>query len=254
MTKVCTSCHEEKPLDAFSKRTQQGKVYLRSSCKACLAEKSRVWRRTSEAKQRSRLGCLTRKGISQEQYDAQLLAQGGRCAICRSDNPGKGYENWQIDHDHSCCTGCDKCLRGLLCANCNKGLGFFLDEPERLSAAIYYLGADPRFGLPPAIDALHLAHQRAWSLRTFGPGRRTAGIVDHIRRELDEILDEPADLGEWVDVIILGFDGAYRAGHEPQSIIDAIKAKQAKNELREWPDWRTVPQDRAIEHVKGKHD
>lgn len=33
-------------------------------------------------------------------------------------------------------------------------------------------------------------------------------------------------------------------------IIDAIKAKQAKNEARDWPDWRTRDPDKAIEHVK----
>lgn len=74
--------------------------------------------------------------------------------------------------------------------------------------------------------------------------------MDHIRKELLEIEAEPEDLSEWCDIIILGFDGAYRAGHEPQAIIDAIKAKQAKNEARTWPDWRTAPGDKAIEHVR----
>lgn len=56
----------------------------------------------------------------------------------------------------------------------------------------------------------HLVRQRAFSLRTFGPGARTSGIVDHIRKELDEIQRSPADLEEWVDVILLAFDGAWR--------------------------------------------
>ena len=99
------------------------------------------------------------------------------------------------------------------------------------------------------IDAAHLAHQRDWSRQTFGPGRRTAGVTDHIGRELDEIRDAPTDLFEWVDVLILAFDGAWRAGYEPQEIIDAIKAKQAKNEARTWPDWRTMSEDEAIQHV-----
>jgi hypothetical protein len=100
------------------------------------------------------------------------------------------------------------------------------------------------------INAAHLERQRAFSLRTFGPGARTAGVLDHIRKELVEIEQDPADVGEWVDVIILAFDGAWRAGWEPQQIIDAIKAKQERNEAREWPDWRTAPADRAIEHVR----
>ena len=98
------------------------------------------------------------------------------------------------------------------------------------------------------IDANHLDHQRQWSTDTFGPGSRLLGVLDHIRKELAEIEADPTDLGEWVDVIILAFDGAWRAGWEPQQIIDAIKAKQAKNEARTWPDWRTMNTDEAIEH------
>lgn len=101
------------------------------------------------------------------------------------------------------------------------------------------------------IDAEHLAHQREWSRRVFGPGPRTAGVTDHIAKELDEIREAPFDLSEWVDVIILAFDGAWRCGGEPQQIIDAIKAKQAKNEARNWPDWRTADPDKAIEHVRS---
>lgn len=99
------------------------------------------------------------------------------------------------------------------------------------------------------IDAAHIAHQREWSTRTFGPGRRTYGLLDHISEELAEIEADPTDVYEWVDVIILAIDGAWRAGWEPQEIINAIKAKQAKNERRVWPDWRAASQDRAIGHV-----
>ncbi len=100
------------------------------------------------------------------------------------------------------------------------------------------------------IDAAHLARQRDWSLETFGPGSRLLGVLDHIRKELTEIEADPTDITEWVDVIILAFDGAWRAGWEPQQIIDAIKAKQARNEARQWPDWRTASPDHAIEHVR----
>lgn len=101
-----------------------------------------------------------------------------------------------------------------------------------------------------SIDAAHLERQRAWSRRVFGPGPRTQGVTDHIAKELDEIREAPFDVEEWVDVIILAFDGAWRAGGEPQQVIDAIKAKQAKNEARNWPDWRTADPDKAIEHVR----
>ncbi len=103
-----------------------------------------------------------------------------------------------------------------------------------------------------AIDAAHLERQREWSTRTFGPGRRTKGVLDHIRKELAEIEADPLDLKEWVDVLILAFDGAWRAGWEPQQIIDAIKAKQAANVQRTWPDWRERSEDHAIEHDRSK--
>lgn len=97
---------------------------------------------------------------------------------------------------------------------------------------------------------LHLERQRDFSKRTFGPGARTSGVIDHIRKELLEIEAEPTKLSEWIDVVILALDGAWRAGHSPDDIIAALVAKQAKNEARQWPDWRTAPLDKAIEHVR----
>lgn len=96
----------------------------------------------------------------------------------------------------------------------------------------------------------HMHRARAFSLRTFGPGARTKGVIDHIRKELLEIEAAPSDIEEWVDVVILALDGAWRSGATPEQIAKAISDKQAKNEARNWPDWRTAPTDKAIEHVK----
>lgn len=104
------------------------------------------------------------------------------------------------------------------------------------------------------IDSHHLTRQRAFSERTFGPGRRTEGLIQHIQKELAEIRKDPDDVMEWVDVAILAFDGAWRTGADPQEIIDTLIAKQERNEKRVWPDWREVPEDQAIEHVRGIHD
>lgn len=94
----------------------------------------------------------------------------------------------------------------------------------------------------------HLERQRAFSLKTFGPGVRTAGVCDHIRKELKEVEAKPDDLMEWVDVILLALDGAWRAGHEPIAIATALTHKQGRNESRVWPDWRTADPNKAIEH------
>lgn len=92
--------------------------------------------------------------------------------------------------------------------------------------------------------------QRDWSTETFGPGARLAGVLAHIRSELDEVEDAPQDVEEWIDVVILALDGAWRAGHEPEVIVDALLAKYAKNRARSWPDWRTADPDAPIEHVR----
>jgi hypothetical protein len=98
----------------------------------------------------------------------------------------------------------------------------------------------------------HLERQRRFSENTFGPGMRTAGVVDHIRKELLEIEANPGDLEEWIDVILLAFDGAWRTGADPDRIVTHLVMKQMRNERRTWPDWRTAPADKAIEHVRGE--
>jgi hypothetical protein len=96
----------------------------------------------------------------------------------------------------------------------------------------------------------HLCRQIAWSEKTFGPGSRAKGVVDHVRKELREIEADPTDLSEWIDVVILAIDGAWRADYTPQQIIDALVAKHTKNENRTWPDRRTMSPDVAIEHSR----
>ena len=89
---------------------------------------------------------------------------------------------------------------------------------------------------PSSFDLVrHLERQREFSLNTFGPGLRTKGIIDHITKELVEIEENPTDLFEWVDVILLALDGAHRSGHSPEEIVRAISTKQTKNEARTWP-------------------
>ncbi len=91
------------------------------------------------------------------------------------------------------------------------------------------------------------SHQK-WSLSTFGPGQRLEGVCRHIESELVEIREsDGGDLYEWVDVIILAIDGAWRAGFTARDLIKALWWKQARNKEREWP---TVGQDEPSYHVK----
>jgi hypothetical protein len=73
-------------------------------------------------------------GITIEQYDAMVLAQDGKCAICRTDKPGGKGKYWHVDHCHD-----RDQVRELLCHGCNTGMGAFKDNPELLRAAAAYL-------------------------------------------------------------------------------------------------------------------
>lgn len=93
----------------------------------------RAWQKANPTKRdRSvRVYFLRKYGLSLEDYDRLLLAQGGCCGICGNAN---GNKRLAVDHDHT--TGK---VRGLLCDSCNQGLGFFKDSVERLEAAIQWL-------------------------------------------------------------------------------------------------------------------
>jgi hypothetical protein len=92
----------------------------------------------SEYERSRRRSHLKRKyGLTPEQFDALLAAQGGVCGICRGPPTDVRGFRPHIDHCHR--TGR---VRGLLCSRCNHGLGAFGDDPERLRRAIVYLDAD----------------------------------------------------------------------------------------------------------------
>lgn len=96
-----------------------------------------------------------------------------------------------------------------------------------------------------------LKNQAAWSQRTFGPGLRTKGILNHIRKELDEVAKDPLNVEEWVDIITLAFDGALRTGATVEEVLAVYACKQEKNQARTWPDWRNFSEDEAIEHDRS---
>ena len=110
----------------------------------------------------------------------------------------------------------------------------------------------------------HLTRQIVFSTATFGPGKRTKGVIDHIRKELVELEATSGSPAEWVDVVILALDGLtrackaehvdYPAEAAASAAVGFILRKQQRNELRTWPDWRTAPLDKAIEHVRGQYD
>jgi DNA repair exonuclease SbcCD ATPase subunit len=79
---------------------------------------------------------VARYGLTVEEYAKLLEKQGYACAICGTPHYDENGKRLSIDHNHA--KGF-KAVRGLLCANCNFGLGLFKDSPTILRAAAEYL-------------------------------------------------------------------------------------------------------------------
>ncbi len=154
-TKTCTKCRETKPRADFYKHG--------GKCRACVGaytharylrkrdeilEYSRQYRKDNAKKiatkdrsyylrNRQKIDDyrrLWKYGVTPEQFQVLHAAQSGRCAVCRSSTPGRKKANFHVDHDHE--TGK---VRGLLCGDCNTGLGLFKDNQALLAAAAAYL-------------------------------------------------------------------------------------------------------------------
>lgn len=143
----------------------------------------------------------------------------------------------------------------------NGNLGRFMDPPTRREILAMF---------PPSADMSHSGRaslhsvrglaeffdsKAMWSRQTFGPGDRYKGVIKHIRKELEEIEEKPDDLEEWVDVVLLAMDGAWRsAGADGLDFVQMMTYKDQKNRQRSWPDWRTLERDAVSEHIKQAVD
>ena len=109
----CTKCDIEKVQDEFYLKDRNGR--RDTTCKACriIAKRERTL------------------GVTQEQYLEMFAKQRGRCGICEKRLYSKRYKAFAVDHCHT--TGR---IRGLLCTQCNTGLGLFKDDPIALQRAI----------------------------------------------------------------------------------------------------------------------
>ena len=99
---------------------------------------SRRWkaRHPEQAKKSDRQSKLKRTyGITVDEYNQLLEFQERGCAIC-GKKPDDCARRLHVDHDHE-----TDAVRGLLCSNCNTGLGVFKDSPVLLRKAIEYLAA-----------------------------------------------------------------------------------------------------------------
>ncbi len=117
-TKYCSICEQIKPLCDFHFHANARKM-VATYCTQC--QRERDYKRKYD--------------ITISDYEKLLKQQDSKCAICKTTNPGR-YDNFCVDHDHS---KKKDSVRGLLCEKCNRGLGYFDDNPERLVAAVGYL-------------------------------------------------------------------------------------------------------------------
>lgn len=130
--KTCTKCGSTGP---FSKASYWCKVCKSAFAKAWYkANKDRLGPKKSYPITQRRAQLRRKYGITLEQHDQMVIAQGGRCAICRTNDPGNTSGTWPVDHCHT--TGK---VRALLCNACNAMLGHSKDSIETHKAAIAYL-------------------------------------------------------------------------------------------------------------------
>jgi hypothetical protein len=127
MTKTCIKCGLSRAVNEF----ESG----RNACKECRKE----YHRSKQIHRRWKYE--TKYGITLEDYDEMLHQQNGCCAICGSNDAGGPGKRFVVDHNHT--TGE---VRGLLCNNCNRALGYFMDSPRSISKALDYLYTNGHYG------------------------------------------------------------------------------------------------------------
>lgn len=134
--KTCSKCNKRKREKSFYKDAQKLDGF-RPSCKICDEVTAKIWRqKLRELRPDARRSIILKYKykITLDDYNALLKAQKLKCKICKTKNPKTRTGVFVVDHCHK--TGK---VRGLLCLNCNIGLGGFLDNVESLKEAIWYL-------------------------------------------------------------------------------------------------------------------
>lgn len=117
---ICRFCDKSFPLDRSRGRLQRTDTVW---CPDCGRDSPDVQR-------------FKKYKITKAQYDAACRLG---CLICKRTD-----RKLHVDHDHACCAPnkartCGKCVRGLICGPCNRGLGLFFDDPDALARAAQYL-------------------------------------------------------------------------------------------------------------------
>ena len=142
--KVCTICKKEHDLTHYykSKTTPDGLDYR---CKTCHNQQRRDRNAANPEKyyiKRREQALKHHYGITLYEYKKMFEGQGKVCACCGTSDTsvpttsvfGVTDLSFVVDHCHT--TGV---IRGLLCTNCNRGIGLLGDTKESLQKALNYL-------------------------------------------------------------------------------------------------------------------
>ena len=127
--KKCKQCGRIKPITEFQKDKTK-KDGVRPECKSCTSE-NRKKNYDFETRRKHELNRKYENG--HEEYKRLFEEQQGKCAICNSPENGR-YKSLSVDHCHD--TGK---IRGLLCNNCNRGIGLLQDSCKVVGTALQYL-------------------------------------------------------------------------------------------------------------------
>lgn len=148
----CNICKQWLPIAQFGVNRARKCGYM-AYCRACCSKKNYTrrtenleehrgylteWRKKNKEHVTAyyrRRDLMKKYGLTEDDYAELLAAQDGKCAVCRTPDPGNGrYTRFLVDHDHE--TGK---VRALLCNPCNVAIGQVQDNPERLLALARYL-------------------------------------------------------------------------------------------------------------------
>lgn len=118
--RVCTKCHKYKLWSDFPRMNNQATGF-RPCCSQCHNKGQKSGRRNSKL--------LNTYGLTEFEFEQLKIAQQGKCQIC-----GRSDRKLVVDHLKG-----TKYVRGLLCDNCNTGIGLLSHSVETLKSAALYL-------------------------------------------------------------------------------------------------------------------
>lgn len=162
--KWCNDCEAYKPREEFP-RNRSSNDGLMVYCKPHHNARGRESRERRGGQRAYHL--KGRYGLTLAELEGLIESQGGTCAICSRPIDERSH----VDHDHA-----TRKVRGVLCFNCNGGLGQFRDSRDLLLLAAEYLDLSSLEPLDPELAAHFLVRPTppspAERLRSILPIRR----------------------------------------------------------------------------------